>query len=182
MRNNPAIVLISLAILPTSLFAQEARRLGVALNDMPVVVATAVDGAFALPSSNASVRSRALRDAMAREVARVSQTGTPPSSQPVAARGWIARHPVQGGFWIGAAAGAVVGSVSCANAPEFAGLCMAGGLAAGGGAGAYGGLVASAVSDRRHGRPLSMKTKGGLVAGTAGLLVIGISTRGTFTW
>lgn len=151
---------------------------------MRKMLATVLVSLVALPTSMlAQEATQPLREAIAREVAQTGQGGAISQPSPsVPSRDWIARHPVQAGFWIGAGAGAVVGAVSCANASEFVGLCMAGGFGAGGGAGAYGGLIASAIGDRRNGRRLSAKTKVGLVAGTVGLVVIGSATRWTFTW
>ncbi|MEQ1898548.1 MAG: hypothetical protein ABL971_14300 [Vicinamibacterales bacterium] len=181
MRKTLAIVFISLGVPTAPLFAQEAGGPSV-LNDVAMVVATA-DLAPAPSSPTTAARFGSLRGAIAREAARPRQSGAPaPSSQPVTSRSWVARHPVKAGLWIGAASGAVVGAVSCENAPELVGLCMAGGLGAGAGAGAYGGVIASAISDKRRGQALSTKTKVGLVAGAAGLIVIGSSTGWTFTW
>lgn len=56
---------------------------------------------------------------------------------------WLAQHPVLGGLAIGMAGGAVVGAASCANAPEFAGLCGLAGAGIGSGGGALIGLAMS---------------------------------------
>lgn len=147
-----------------------------------ILALVVVSLAVLAPSLSAQGRSSSLRDAIAREAVRAGQGGAFAPSPPGSARSWMARHPVQAGLWIGAAAGAAVGVASCTNAPEFVGLCMAGGLGAGAGAGAFGGVIASAISEKRRGQALSAKTKVGLVVGSVGLIAIGTSTRWTFTW
>lgn len=142
MQKILAIGLVSLVVLPPQAFAQQGSSAKVTRNDASAAVAVAADVGFARRSPNVSVRPGPLRDVIAREAARLSQSGTPaPSSQPGTSRNWAALHPVKAGFLIGAAAGAVVGLASCANAPEFAGVCAAVGLGAGGGAGALVGLA-----------------------------------------
>lgn len=142
MRRMLALVFVSLVVLPSQAFAQQGSGPAVALNNVPVAIAVSADAGSARRSSDVAVRPGSLRDAITRESARPSQSSAPAaSSQPGTSRSWTARHPVRAGFLIGAAAGAVVGVASCANAPEFAGLCAAAGLGAGGGAGALVGLA-----------------------------------------
>jgi len=92
-------------------------------------------------------------------VARLTQSpaATAPTRSPVG------RHPVLLGTVIGAAGAAVWQASACGGSS-----CNTGAAAlVGAGAGAYGGLVASAVQTARAGRPVSRGVKMGLVVGAA---------------
>jgi hypothetical protein len=94
---------------------------------------------------------------------QVQNTGTAPSDE-----GWIARHPVVFGTVVGAGGGVVLQATSCGKRP-----CRVGpaGLLLGSGAGAYGGLIGSAIHNARHHRPVTRRTKIGIVAGAIGAAV-----------
>ena len=109
MRKILAIVLISLVVLPPQAFAQQDSGARAALNDAPVAVVASADVGPAGRSPNVSVRPGLLRDAIAREAARLSQSGAPaPTSPPGTARNWLTRHPVLAGTLIGTGAGMAI--------------------------------------------------------------------------
>lgn len=85
---------------------------------------------------------------------------TPPTSNAPRAENWILRHLVLVGAFVGTVTGGVIAANVQRGEPAI--------IAAGAVGGAYGGLIASAVHNARHGKPLGRKTKFGIVAGAIG--------------
>lgn len=96
-----------------------------------------------------------------RETARQAQNAAVSSNE-----AWPTRHPVLLGTLIGAGTGLIIEQTYCGLSS-----CYGFVAAAVTGAGAYGGLVASAVHKAHFGQPVSRKTKVGLVAGAVGAVV-----------
>jgi hypothetical protein len=98
------------------------------------------------------------RDVRFRDAARQPQSPAAPRRE-----NWSQRHPVLLGALIGAGTGLIVEHSNC-------GLSSCRGVVAGAftGAGAWGGLIASAVHKRRMGQPVGWKIKAGLVGGAVG--------------
>lgn len=93
---------------------------------------------------------------------------------------WAVRHPVLLGTLIGVGAGFAIQAATCGDDWNDGVWCWAG-TAAMAGAGAYGGVVASAMHESRRGQPVSRRTKtalmvGGMAAGGATVFIL------THTW
>ncbi len=114
-----------------------------------------------------------LRRALRRELPWVvqNQTTTPGTAND---ESWPVRHPVLLGTLIGASAGLVIQTQNCSDCWFLTG--------GGAGAGAYGGLIASAIHKARRRQPISRTTKAGLVAGTiASVLVASFIAGGSWS-
>lgn len=93
-------------------------------------------------------------------------TRTPQRPHSPASESWIQRHPVLLGALVGASTGLVIEHKNC-------GLSSCHGLLTGAftGAGAWGGLIASALHKRRTGAPVGKAIKAGIVAGAVGAVL-----------
>jgi hypothetical protein len=114
-----------------------------------------------------------LQRALRREVARAVQN---PATAPVTANdeSWPVRHPVILGTLIGVPVGLVIQGKNCSDCWFLTGATA--------GAGAYGGLIASAIHKARRRQPISASTKAGLVAGTiASVLVASFIAGGSWS-
>lgn len=110
-----------------------------------------------------------LHAAVRREAARLAQTPAPdPQTVNKQDPGWIARHPVLVGTVIGTAGGAAlsrVDTIGGANHDPRVALI-------GAGAGAWAGLIASAVHKSRSKEKVGVGAKIGIAAGAVGLIVL----------
>jgi hypothetical protein len=114
------------------------------------------------------VRSRLLAAAFAVCLVPGLAAAQSPPSRPAASSSerWITRHPIVTGTLIGAGTGLIWQGALCSG-PS----CKPGTAAlVGAGAGAYGGLIASAIHKARLKQPVGRKTKLGLVAGAIGAI------------
>ena len=121
--------------------------------------------------ATAQTAATSLRAAVHREAGRLAQSTA--ASQPSAAKAnpsWIARHPVIVGTLIGAGTGAVLSRVDAIGGANHDPTVALVGAAAG----AWGGLVASAVQKSRAKKRVTRGTKIGIVAGAIGLVVMPI--------
>lgn len=106
-----------------------------------------------------------LRSALRREGARLAQGS---AQVPKPRESWMVRHPVIVGTLIGTGVGAALSqtdAIGGANHDPAVALI-------GAGAGAWGGLIASAVHKARTGQKVGAGTKIAIVAGVAGLVVL----------
>lgn len=81
---------------------------------------------------------------------------------------WFARHPVVVGTLIGAGGGAVLSRVDAIGGANHDPAV----ILVGAGAGAWGGLVASAIQKSRAKKPVSRGTKIGILAGAVALVIV----------
>ena len=89
-------------------------------------------------------------------------------SSPAASRGtWVGRHPILLGTVIGASTGLVWQSAACSGSSCKPGVAAL----VGAGAGAYGGLIASAIGKAAKKQPVSRGTKIGIAAGAVSAVV-----------
>jgi hypothetical protein len=106
-----------------------------------------------------------------REAARLAEDAGPGSQAAGGGRSaWFARHPVLTGTVVGAGAGLALAQVEAIGGRHHdPGVALVGA-----GAGAWGGLIASAVQSARAGRPVRRGTKVGIIAGAvaAGVLPV----------
>ena len=107
-----------------------------------------------------------LQAALLRERARLAQS--PAQAQPPQGGGWIVRHPVVVGTLVGTGVGAALSrSEAIGGVNHDARVALAGA-----GAGAWGGLVASAVHKARIKEKVGAGTKIGIVAGAVAIAVL----------
>ena len=112
-----------------------------------------------------------LQRAIQREAARVWQS--PGLTAPVAGQeSWPVRHPVLMGTAIGAPMGLAIQASQCMDCWFLTGAMA--------GAGAYGGLVASAIHTVRQGRPMPHKVAL-VTGGIAAIAVIGYAASGSWS-
>jgi hypothetical protein len=134
-----------------------------AQDEMPLR-ATAADGARA----PATVESP-LQAAVLREGVRLAQSfAAAPATSAAQPGHWAARHPVVVGLVIGTAGGAVLSQTRTVGGANHEPRVMLIGAAAG----AWGGLIASAVQRARAGEPVGRGAKIAIAAGAIGLVVL----------
>jgi hypothetical protein len=97
--------------------------------------------------------------------ARLTQTPGPQTTQ---SPSWVVRHPVITGTLIGAGGGAVLSRSRAFGGANHDPRVML----IGAGAGAWGGLVASAIHKARAREKVSVGTKIGIAAGAVGIIVL----------
>ena len=108
-----------------------------------------------------------LHAAVRRASARLIQ-GPVPGPQASQSSNWIVRHPVISGTLIGTAGGAVLSRTRTFGGVNHDPRVML----IGAGAGAWGGLVASAVQKARAREKVGIGTKIGIAAGAVGIIVL----------
>jgi hypothetical protein len=110
-----------------------------------------------------------LQEAARRAGLRLAETATPGAqTAPRPSSNWLIRHPIAAATLIGSAAGAALSRVDAiggaAHDPRV--------TLFGTGAGAWGGLIASAVQKKRAGKKVGVGTTIGIAAGAVGLVVL----------
>jgi len=143
------LILAAIAACGATASAQTTRPAG--LNEAGITVVRSVDEG-------------PLRAAVRREVARLVQGSTQAPKQ----GNWMGRHPVMVGTLIGTGVGAGLAQIEAiggVNQDPTVALI-------GAGAGAWGGLIASAVQKVRSGEKVGVGTKIGIVAGAVALTVL----------